>query len=89
MQPSRAADNVMGPTARHTAEHRVLLDAFAEARRTWDELVTVQPDVMAAGGNLDARSLAEFQQRVGAHRGAVDLLAQALEADMETPGAEP
>jgi len=79
----------MGPTTRDTAEHRVLLDAFAEARRTWDELVTVQPDVMAAGGNLDARNLAEFQQRVGAHREAIDLLAEALEADVKTTGTLP
>jgi hypothetical protein len=67
--------------------HRILLDAFAEARRTWDELVTVQPDIMAAGGNLDEASLAEFDRRVGAHREAMDLLADAFEADEEPTGA--
>jgi hypothetical protein len=90
MKVSKAAANVMGPTVRDIAEHPILLDAFAEARRTWDELVAVQPDVMAAGGNLDAGSLAEFERRVGAHREAMDLLADAFEADEQpTTGAVP
>ncbi len=37
-----------------------LLDAFAELRRTWDELVGMQPDI----ANLD---LALLSERVSAH----------------------
>ena len=30
------------------AEHRMLLDTFADARRTWDDVVGLQPDVAFA-----------------------------------------
>ena len=57
------------------AEHRVVLDAFAEARRTWDDMVTLQPDVLAGSGQLQENDLVEFQSRVDAHREAIDALA--------------
>jgi hypothetical protein len=61
-------------------EHRELLDAFAEARRTWDDLVTLQPDIVA--GSARARiDLAELERRVNMHREAIDLLADALETE--------
>src|SRR5437867_84701 len=63
------------------SEHRVLLDAFADARRTWDELVGLQPDVMAGSGNLKQADLVELERRVDAHRGAIDTLADALETE--------
>lgn len=63
------------------AEHRVLLDAFAEARGTWDDLVALQPDVMAGSGHLEEGDLAELERRVEAHRAAVDTLAEALETE--------
>ena len=66
--------------------HRVLLDAFAEARRTWDDLIGLQPDVMAGSGNLKKPDLAELDRRVDAHRAAIDVLADALEAE---PSDEP
>jgi hypothetical protein len=44
-----------------------LLDAFAEVRRTWDELVGLQPDIVAAGGPLSDTDLALLSERVSAH----------------------
>jgi hypothetical protein len=61
------------------AEHRVLLDSFADARRTWDDLVGLQPDVKAGSGNLGKSDLVELERRVDAHRAAIDTLADALE----------
>jgi hypothetical protein len=63
------------------AEHRVLLDTFADARRTWDELVGLQPDVKAGSGNLKEPDLVELERRVDAHRIAIDMLADVLEAE--------
>jgi hypothetical protein len=61
--------------------HDVLLDAFADARRTWDELVALQPDVKASGNNLREPDLVELQRRIEAHRMAMDVLADAVEAE--------
>jgi hypothetical protein len=63
------------------SEHRVVLDAFADARRTWDDLVGLQPDVVAGSGNLKEEDLVELENRVEAHRMAVDTLADALETE--------
>ena len=63
------------------AEHTVFLDAFAEARRTWDELVGLQPDVVAGSGNLKEADLVEFERRIEAHRAAVDALVDAIETE--------
>ena len=63
------------------AEHRVLIDAFAEARRTWDDLVALQPDVKAGSGHLDEPDLVELEQRIEAHRTAIDMLADAVEVE--------
>jgi hypothetical protein len=62
-------------------EHRELLDSFADARRTWDDLVALQPDVMAGSGNLKEADLVELEQRVEAHRAAIDMLADALDTE--------
>jgi len=62
-------------------KHRVLLDTFADARRTWDDLITLQPDVVAGSGNLKESDLLELERRVDAHRAAIDLLADALEME--------
>jgi hypothetical protein len=62
-------------------EHQPLLDAFADTRRTWDELVTLQPDVVAGSGHLSEVDLVELERRVEAHRAAVDMLADALETE--------
>jgi len=61
------------------ADHHVLLDAFAGVRGTWDDLITLQPDVMAGSGSLKDHDLVELGRRVAAHRAAVDLLADTLE----------
>jgi hypothetical protein len=61
-------------------QHRVPLDAFAEARRTWDDLVALQPDVLSASGTLTVAEFHEFRLRVDAHREAVDVLCDALDA---------
>lgn len=63
------------------ADHRVLLDAFADARRTWDDFVGLQPDVMAGSGNLKEPDLVELERRVQAHQAAIDLLAEALDTE--------
>jgi hypothetical protein len=65
-------------------EHQTLLDAFADTRRTWDELVTLQPDVVAGSGNLSEADLVELERRVDAHRASIDLLADALETEPPT-----
>jgi hypothetical protein len=68
-------------------EHRELLDAFAEARRTWDDLVTLQPDIVA--GSARARiDLAELERRVNMHREAIDMLADALAFETAETDAE-
>jgi hypothetical protein len=62
-------------------EHQAFLDAFADARRTWDELVSLQPDVVAASGQLSEDSLIELERRVNAHRVALEVLVDALQAE--------
>jgi hypothetical protein len=59
-------------------QDRELLDVFAEARRTWDDLVTLQPDILAANGRLTSAEISELARRVDAHREVVDMLADAL-----------
>ena len=59
-------------------EHQLLLDAFADARRTWDDLVALQPDVMAGSGNLTAVDMLELERRTEAHQQSVDVLMEAL-----------
>jgi hypothetical protein len=74
------------------AEYRLLLDAFAEARRSWDDLIALQPDVVAGSGHLEDGSLAEFERRVAVHREAIDYLADAFEmprADRGEPASPP
>ena|SRR5438477_6748254 len=70
------------------AEHQGLLDSFADARRTWDDLVGLQPDVMAGSGNLRESDLVELEQRVEAHRAAIDLLADALDTEASDKSIE-
>lgn len=60
-------------------DDRVLMDAFAEARRSWDELIGLQPDIYAGGGNFTRLDLADFARRVEAHREAMDVLADAIQ----------
>lgn len=69
-------------------EHQLLLDAFADARRTWDDLVTLQPDVVAGSGHLGHADLIELEQRVDAHRAALDALADVLDTEPEGSGGE-
>jgi hypothetical protein len=62
-------------------EHRVLLDTFADARQTWDDLVALQPDIKAGSGNLGEADLIELERRVEAHRMSIDVLAEAIESE--------
>jgi hypothetical protein len=57
------------------------LTRLLTTRRTWDELVGLQTDVMAGSGNLTEQDLAELERRVEAHRAAVDMLAEAIETE--------
>jgi hypothetical protein len=61
-----------------------LLDAYAEARRTWDDLIVLQPDVVAASGPLSDTDLGSLSERVSAHLVA----AVALEDQIEILRAE-
>jgi hypothetical protein len=63
------------------ARHALLLETFADARRTWDDLVGLQPDVMAGSGNLKDADLVELQRRVEAHQEAIDMLVDALDTE--------
>jgi len=67
-----------------TEEKSALLDAFAEMRRTWDELVGLQPDIVSAGAPLTDADLALLNERVSAHLVA----AVALEDQIEIMRAE-
>src|SRR5688572_7623667 len=60
------------------AGHALLLETFADARRTWDDLVGLQPDVRAGSGNLRDADIVELQRRVETHRVAIDMLVDAL-----------
>ena len=62
-------------------DHRTLLDAFAEARATWDEMVSLQPDIKAGSRQLTETELVELERRVEAHRIAVDALADAVDGE--------
>jgi hypothetical protein len=57
----------------------VLLDAFAEVRRTWDDLVNVQPDIVAGGPPLSDADLELLSERVSAHVVAGVALEDAIE----------
>jgi hypothetical protein len=63
------------------ADHQALLDAFADARQTWDDLIALQPDVRAGSGHLTETDLVELDRRVEAHRMAVDVLTGAVEGE--------
>jgi len=62
------------------SDNRRLLDAFAELRRTWDDLITLQPDVVSASGPLTAVDLQELQQRVRAHEATLAVFAETVRA---------
>jgi hypothetical protein len=47
------------------ADHQTLLDSFADARRTWDELVTVQPDIKVGSRHLMKSDLVELERLLG------------------------
>ena len=55
-----------------------LLDAFAEVRRTWDDLVNVQPDIVTGNALSDA-DLSVLSERIGAHIVAAMALEEAVE----------
>ncbi len=61
-----------------------LLDAFAELRRAWDELVGLQPNIVSASGPLSDEDLALLNERVSAHL----VTAVALEDQIEIMRAE-
>ena len=63
------------------AGHALLLETFAEARRTWDDVIGLQTDVIAGSGNLKDADLVELQRRVEAHRVAIDMLVDALDTE--------
>jgi hypothetical protein len=65
-------------------EMSTLLDAFAELRRTWDDLVGLQPEILAAGEPLSEMDLGLLSERVSAHLVA----AVALEDHIEIMRAE-
>ena len=63
-----------------------LLDAFAHARRTWDDIVGMQPDVVSGSqGELKPEELVELERRVEAHRESMDELADAIDTSSHGP----
>jgi hypothetical protein len=70
------------------ADYRALLDTFADARRTWDDLISLQPDVKARSGRLEHGDLAELERRVKAHRISIDHLADAIDSETIATEAE-
>lgn len=62
-------------------DSRALLDAFADARRSWDDLVALQPDIYAGSGNIQELNLAELAHRVEAHQVAIDVLSDAVQTE--------
>jgi hypothetical protein len=56
----------------------ILLDAFADARRTWDDIVGLQPDVISGSRELKQSELVELERRIYAHQEAMDALADAI-----------
>jgi hypothetical protein len=62
-------------------DRHVLLDRFADARRTWDDLIGLQPDVMDGRGDLRGAVLVELERRVEAHRAAIGTVADALDTE--------
>ena len=57
---------------------RDLLDTFAEMRRTWDELVGLQPDIVVAGGSFTGADLVKLSGALVAHQNAADKLKRAI-----------
>ena len=55
-----------------------LLDAFAELRRTWDQLVGLQPDILIASGTLTKMDLTSLGQALAAHQSAGSALAREI-----------
>jgi hypothetical protein len=58
----------------------LLLDAFANLRRTWDELIGLQPDIAAASGTLTEADLELLSQHLSAHREAAAAFAREVQA---------
>ena len=55
-----------------------LLDTFAELRRTWDELVGLQPDIVLASGPFTGEDLVHLAQALVAHQNAAAALKRAI-----------
>ena len=67
-------------------DNRALLDAFADARRSWDDLVALQPDIYAGSGNIRELNLAELAHRVKAHQAAIVVLSDAVQTEPSEQG---
>ena len=70
-------------------DHHILLDAFADARRSWDALVGLQPDIRAGGCNLNGLDPAELARRAEAHQASMEVLSDAIKTGPAESGAEP
>jgi hypothetical protein len=69
-------------------DHHLLLDAFAEARRSWGDLVGLQPDIHAGGGQLMGPDLVDLTRRVTAHQASMNRLSDVLRSEPAEPGDE-
>ena len=56
-----------------------LLDAFAEVRRTWDDLVNVQPDIVGGSVPFSVTDLGLLSERISAHVVAAVALEDVIE----------
>ena len=60
---------------------QTLLDAFAELRRTWDDLVNLEPDIVAAtASSPTVVALSELQRRIYAHESSLAAFIETVKA---------
>jgi hypothetical protein len=66
-----------------------LLDTFALLRSTWDDLVSLEPDIVSAGRPFTDDDLIELGNRVEAHRAALAAFAGAIAESRSSPNTAP
>jgi len=62
------------------ADKQALLDTFSVVRRTWDDLISLEPDILAASGTFTVTDLVVLRERVEAHKKALDRFADTISA---------
>ena len=63
------------------SDDQVVLDAFADAQRSWDDLIALRRDLESEAGHLTPHDVAELARRVETHQSAIDVLSDALQTE--------